>query len=116
MQETLSREFSIRLKQLRKKNKWTQQELAGKIQVTKETLYRYEKNLLPPSYDSVVRLAVLFGVSVDYLMGWTDSPVSEEMHKQERIYQGIQALDEAQRKSVMDTLKKWIYEEVSANA
>ena len=40
MQENLTQEFSVRLKHLRQRNKWTQQELASKIGVTKETLYR----------------------------------------------------------------------------
>ena len=107
MQESLAKEFSVRLKQLRQKNKWTQQELAKKIQVTKETLYRYEKNQLPPSYDSVVRLAELFDVSIDYLMGWTDQPVSEEMKKQKLIYRQIQNLDESQKESIINILKRW---------
>lgn len=109
----MTQEFSVRLKYLRQSNKWTQQELASKIGVTKETLYRYEKNQLPPSYDSAVRLADLFEVSIDYLMGWTDCPTSKDMEEREKIEEKIRLLDEEQRKKLFGILKKWIYGEVS---
>ena len=112
MQENLTQEFSVRLKNLRKRNKWTQQELASKIGVTKETLYRYEKNQLPPSYDSAVRLADLFQVSIDYLMGWTDYPTSKDMKEKEKIEEKIRLLKKEQRKKLFEILKSWIYGEI----
>lgn len=58
-----------KIKELRKKKKLTQEELAQKINVTKLTISRWERGERVPKSDKAQQLADFFGVSVDYLLG-----------------------------------------------
>ncbi len=61
-------QISERLKQLRAEKGLTQAQVAQRISVTRSTLSAYENGTRYPSYDVLVRLAYLFGVSTDYLL------------------------------------------------
>lgn len=63
--------FPERLKLLREKAGWTQEELAEKIKVSDATINRYEKGTRRPDMDILELFADIFGVSVDYLLGRT---------------------------------------------
>lgn len=62
-----------RIKKQRELNQLTQTELAEKIMVSKQTLYKYENNIITniPS-DKIEDIAKIFCVSPAYLMGWDD--------------------------------------------
>ena len=62
-----------RLKELRKEKKLTQEDLAGKIGVSKITILRWENGERQIKQDKAQQLADYFGVSVGYLLGFTDS-------------------------------------------
>lgn len=47
----------------------TQRQLAQLIGVTKSMVSAYETAIRYPSYDILIRLASVFGVSTDYLLG-----------------------------------------------
>lgn len=57
-----------RIKELRSKKKWTQAELAKKINVSQQTIGSWEVGRAEPSSDALSTLAKLFEVSVDYLL------------------------------------------------
>ncbi len=61
--------FGKRLKELRKLNSLTQTQLAGALGVTKATVSYYEKEERTPSPEMLVRIASVFHVSTDYLLG-----------------------------------------------
>lgn len=61
-----------RLKELRKEKKLTQEELAGEIGVSKITILRWENGERQIKPDKAQALADHFGVSVGYLLGYTD--------------------------------------------
>lgn len=58
-----------RIKALRKKRGISQAELAQKIGVTKETIYRYENSIQIPPLRAIIRFALYFGTSLDSLVG-----------------------------------------------
>nr|DAE57147.1 MAG TPA: hypothetical protein [Caudoviricetes sp.] len=62
-----------RIQLLRKKLGMSQVDFATKIDVSKQTLYKYENNLITniPS-DKIEAVAALCNVSPAYLMGWID--------------------------------------------
>ena len=62
-------EFGERLKGLRTGFPMTQQRLADEIGVTKSVVSAYETSSRYPSYPSRLRIAEVFGVSTDYLLG-----------------------------------------------
>lgn len=63
-----------RIATLRKKNKLTQEELAKKLQISRSSLSLYELDKREPDFDTLTKIADLFNVSLDYLMGRTDQP------------------------------------------
>lgn len=57
------------LKRLIKENGLTQREFAKMIYVTEGTMSNYVNNKTSPPYETCVFIGVIFGVSVDYLLG-----------------------------------------------
>lgn len=57
------------IKELRKATKMTQSDLAVKINVTKSAVSAYENDLRLPSYEILVNIAEIFGVSIDNIFG-----------------------------------------------
>ena len=53
---------------LRASNRWSQAELARRIGVSASAVGMYEHGRREPSLDLVVRLAIEFGVTTDYLL------------------------------------------------
>ena len=65
--------FGERLKELRIKNKVTQQELADYIGVGRASIAGYETKKKHPDYDKLKLIAQFFNVSTDYLLEITDN-------------------------------------------
>ena len=53
---------------LRKKNGWSQEELAEKMQVSRQAVSKWEGAQTVPDLDKVLMLSQLFGVTTDYLL------------------------------------------------
>lgn len=64
--------FAQRLKQLREEKGLSQQALGEIIGVSKIAVYTYEKGKNYPEVRKFLALAEFFGVSLDYLAGWSD--------------------------------------------
>lgn len=62
-------ELAKRLKEERKKAKLTQEEVAKYLGVTRPAYTQYETDKTTPSLETVGKLADLYKISVDYLMG-----------------------------------------------
>lgn len=66
--------FSEKLKKLRKDKKITQEELAKIINVERSSIGKYESSNTIPSNDTLIKIATYFNVSIDYLLGKTETP------------------------------------------
>ena len=60
--------FSQRLRQLRNERRLTQEQVSQKIGVTASMVSSYETDIRLPSYEVLIRIASLFGVTIDYLL------------------------------------------------
>lgn len=60
--------FADKLIQLRKKSGWSQEELAGQMDVTRQSVSKWESAQSIPDLEKIIRLSELFGVSLDYLL------------------------------------------------
>jgi transcriptional regulator with XRE-family HTH domain len=69
--------FSKRLAELRSKNKMTQQELADKIGVSRGTIGMYEIGKRDPDTDTLIKIAKVFNVTTDHLLGNTPTPADK---------------------------------------
>lgn len=53
---------------LRKQNGWSQEELAGRLNVSRQAISRWEVGSAQPDANNIIQLSKLFGVTADYLL------------------------------------------------
>ena len=75
--ESQKKEIARRLRQLREERKWTMRELADRADLHPSTIANFENGRRLPSIKTLNRMAAVFGVSVDFIVG-------EEAGKEER--------------------------------
>lgn len=64
--------FNKRLRILRMKNKYTQQNMADMLDVALNTYQKYEQADRTPSFDCLIKIADIFKVPTDFLLGRDD--------------------------------------------
>ncbi len=64
--------FCKRIKELRTENNFTQKQLVQKLQTTNSAVCDWEKGRTAPDLQMLTNIALLFDVSVDYLLGLED--------------------------------------------
>ena len=57
------------IKSLRVENKMTQTDLATLLFTSQDTISLWERNKSLPDVKSVIKMAAIFGVSTDYILG-----------------------------------------------
>ena len=62
----------FRLKELRKKKRISQLKLALDLDMNQNTISRYENLEREADYETLIKFADYFGVSLDYLLGRTN--------------------------------------------
>lgn len=108
--------FGKRLRQLRKEKGLTQAELAKLLSIGESTVSFYESGKRQPDYETLIRLAEVFNVSVDYLLGRTehkqghisDAKVKTETIAAHRSDDPMSELPEEARKS-LEEFKEFIF-------
>ena len=66
--------MNFRLKQLRTQRGISQLKLAMDLNMNQNTISRYETMERQADYETLIRFAEYFDVSLDYLLGRTDNP------------------------------------------
>lgn len=72
--------LSVRLRSLRDRRGLTQQQVvdrSGKLISTTQVLSNYENGQREPSHETLCRLASIYGVTTDYLLGRTDEELPQ---------------------------------------
>lgn len=92
------------LKICRKNKNMTAKEVSEKIGVSKQAIYNIEAGASNPSVDTLIKLAELYNVSTDYLIGLT----SFESFKSQ--YEYLQSLEGDKLFTALDSLNinKWM--------
>ena len=62
-------DFGLRLKELREKHGFTQEQVADRLDVTKAAISSWERNIAQPTADTLKTLAVLYRAKADYILG-----------------------------------------------
>lgn len=62
-------DIGIRLRDERKKNRYTIEQLAKELEINEETIQAWEDSLALPANKFVKKLAELYNVTEDYLLG-----------------------------------------------
>ena len=66
--------FSQRLRLCRTRKRLTQRAAAEAMHIAFSTYRRYEQGLTEPTLSEAARIAVFYGVTLDYLAGQSDYP------------------------------------------
>lgn len=100
------------LKLLREEKGWSQQKVADMLNLTQQTVFKYEQKSNEPDIATLIRLADIFEVSVDFLIGNTEirekntNREQPTLSKSETEYiRQLRALPNNVRKSVDNLLK-----------
>ena len=64
--------YGQRIAKLRENKGWTQEELSAAIGISRASLSHYEKDRRKPNLETLTRLADIFHVSIDYIIGRRD--------------------------------------------
>lgn len=99
-----------RIKSMRLKNNLTQDELALRINTTKQTIHKYENGIITNIPSSKIEaIANVLNTTPDYLMGWTEETSHKSSDYDNDTYSEILALLEAmpeqKRENAIEYLK-----------
>ncbi len=84
-----------RIKLLREKNNWSQNQLASKMHCAPSSIAMYEKEERKPSLEVLIKLSEIFECSIDYILGKSDirNPEKEIEFDPSKLYIGLSAKD-----------------------
>ncbi len=78
--------FNEKLLELRKQKGWSQEEVGEKINVSRQTISKYESGLSTPEMDKLIELAKVFEISIDELVGKEKNTIiPEEKNKNKNV-------------------------------
>jgi len=101
-----------RLKLLRTEKELTQQDVADKLEITRQAYNNYETGKRKLDNESLIVLSEFFGVSTDYLLGKTDNKVPIKMPKKKGVK--IPVLGRVQAGAPTDAIEEVIgWEEIT---
>lgn len=78
-------EFAERLKTLRKQEKFTQVQIAEKLDISQQAYASWECGVKKPTQENLVKIAQVLNVSVDYLVG-NSAEKSDELDNIELLF------------------------------
>ena len=85
------------IKQLREKKHISQKDFAEHLNISNVVLSRYENDIRKPDYDTLEKIADYFEVSIDYLLGRSDTLIT-----QNDLYKGDFANLSQEQKEVLN--------------
>ena len=77
--------FGNRLKELRISKNLSQEELSNILNVRKSSISNWETGKATPTFDMLTKIAQYFGVTIDYLLNFTQ----EDMDNMEKLKQAL---------------------------
>lgn len=96
----------MKLKEIRKSRKMTQQDIAEKLHCDVTTYARYESGDRNPPLEILILLSELFGVSLDYLVGIRDFNESTLTQKEKELLSASKNADERATEDAILILQK----------
>jgi len=101
-------DISKKLLALRKELDLTQDQVAEAIGVSKQSISKYERGIKVPSRENINKLAEVFDVRTDYLLGKSERPKLDEklFEKYEEILNRLNQLPEEDQDIVLQRMIK----------
>ena len=96
-----------RIKYLREKNGFTQKDIATRLGVEPAAISKYELNMREPNIEAIKKLAILFNVSIDYLLGRTPDVFVDEANKESLDISLIKKKYDFSKKKIKNSKKEY---------
>ncbi|KFM95141.1 XRE family transcriptional regulator [Bacillus clarus] len=102
------------IKELRKNNKLTQEQLGNAIRISKMAVSYFEKGKKTPSRETLEKIADYFNITTDYLLGRSDDPeLTEQEYKTvteegKNILKLIENLPKEERQKAWEQLEMYV--------
>lgn len=90
--EQLRKNFGNRLRELRRKQKWTQKEMAAKLGVCFSIFNKYECGLHIPPPEKLIEIAEICNTTLDYIL--TGNPTKEIPLQNVRLLERFRELEQ----------------------
>ena len=97
-------EAGMKLKEVRTRRNMTQQTVADYIGCSSVVYSRYERGTRQPSIEMLLKLADLFGVTVDYLLGRQDLEDSTLSEYEKKLVLASRNVDERAKDDALQIL------------
>ena len=98
--------FGTRLLTLRKERKLRQEDMAKQLGIARTTYAMYEQGNREPDYNTLIKLATFFEVSIDYLLGTTEIRQVTDLQNPE-LYQWFKDIKNATPQKREELKKFW---------
>lgn len=109
-----------KLKDLREDHDLTQIDLSKKLNITPASISRWESGINAPDYETLIKLAKLYNVSIDYLLGLSEIKkyknelefisdldlTNDEIMKKYNLYLGTEKIDKKDLEMFIELTKK----------
>lgn len=103
--------MKLRIKEFREDLKWTQKELAEKIDNSQRNVSNWENGSSEPDCESIVKLAEVLDVSIDELFGRNTDTFSDRITVstvEAELLKNIRILSNGQRHALLQFLRQMI--------
>lgn len=105
-----------KIKQRREELKWSQRDLADKMDYAHSTIGRIERGIIDIPQSKIAKFAKVLGVPVSYLMGWEEKPkemaqIHVEMVMDEdlvELFEDFKQLDKKKKQMLKDLAHSWV--------
>ena len=88
--------FATRVKELRKRKGFTQNQLANELGVSMQTVSLWERGPRKPDFEMLEKLTDYFEVRMDYLLGASDDDTPRKQPTEEEIDRSVTEEDDAE--------------------
>lgn len=85
--------LGAKLQTLRKQSGMSQETLAGQLGVSRQAVSRWELDISLPETENIIKLAKIFNVSFDYLLGDGEQQINKNRTSGDRVYNTMYILN-----------------------
>lgn len=97
-----------RIKELRQRIGWTQDDLAKRLSVSYQAVGHYEREFRSLDPETIHKLCDIFGCTADYLLGRSEQPAPDLTEEEWRVVAALRDADPDARAMVRLALKRWM--------
>ena len=86
--------FGEKIYKLRKENGLSQEDLADKLKVSRQSISKWETDCGYPETEKIIKLAKIFNVTIDYLLVEDNTLISENKETKDGLYVNREKIEE----------------------